>query len=119
KNHALHMVWHALALLGDLENKKPAENEKQPFRIDGGFAIPDLVTLELSARNLRGDIFSAIFQTLVGSEDAVNQICMQRVNDTLSPARGFISENYPFPMCVETLQFALSEDQFIQHRTGK
>lgn len=140
RNHALHLVWHALALYEDyhaaqaeilkkagtlpsLSKTIPKSEDEDPFpeknlkeqgplsRLEAseGVIISKLETQEFYHRNLLADIFSAAFQALHGSENAIKPLAVQRMHDTLTPQVGFISEKYPFPISLETLQLLLTE----------
>lgn len=141
KNHALHMVWHALALYDDFnaaqkmmhqkagtlpaprrkkpdgqsqKNKAPAAGtqEQSPesrLEIQDGVIVTKLETQDLYHRNLLADIFSATFQAIHGTENAIRNLAKQRMLDTLTPQIGFISERYPYPVSMETLELLFSE----------
>ncbi|MBK6895249.1 MAG: hypothetical protein IPH06_01490 [Alphaproteobacteria bacterium] len=138
KNHALHLVWHALALYEDFHaaqaeilqkagtlpglsktppkpNSASAESQKTEqgplsrLDVSEGVIVTKLETQEYYHRNLLADIFSATFQALHGTENAIKSLAVQRMQDTLSPQIGFISEKYPFPISLETLQLLLTE----------
>ncbi|MBK9586978.1 MAG: hypothetical protein KA099_04930 [Alphaproteobacteria bacterium] len=138
KNHALHLVWHALALYEDfhaaqaeilkkagtlpslsktppkpnnaaVETQKTENSPLSRLEITEGIIITKLDTQEYYHRNLLADIFSATFQALHGTENAIKSLAVQRMQDTLAPQIGFISEKYPFPISLETLQLLLTE----------
>lgn len=149
KNHTLHMVWHALALYEDFtaaykmqhqsagtllpparagakkEPDAPARPDKpEPppdtrFEISDGVILARLETQDLYHRNLLADIFSASFQTVHGTENAIRSLAKQRMNDTLTQQVGFISEKYPFPISMETLELLFSESMRSSGRKEK
>ncbi|MCB1592939.1 MAG: hypothetical protein KDI90_10870 [Alphaproteobacteria bacterium] len=148
KNHALHMVWHALALYDDYaqaeknqqqetgtlpsiaKRKKERESEASAKKNDkdapdSRFEISEdviLTKLEIQDqyhRNLLADIFSATFQAIHGTENAIRNLATQRMLDTLTPQLGFVSERYPYPVCLETLELLFSESMRASGRKEK
>lgn len=105
RNHALHLIWHAITLIRD-----KSETTLKKLRTDG-FIAPELNDFERCHTNLTADIFSACFQKLQGKNDVFESLIKLRMSATLSPEKGFIAENFPFPMCLETLEVIL-QDQF-------
>ncbi|MCB1840210.1 MAG: hypothetical protein KDI61_08115 [Alphaproteobacteria bacterium] len=148
KNHSLHMVWHALALYDDYRQAqteslkdagtlptiklssseaadnpsgktKPEHGPESRLKIEDGVIRTNLETQEFYHRNLLADIFSASFQALHGSEDTIKALGIQRMHDTLTPQLGFISEKYPFPICLETLELLLHESLKMSNKKEK
>lgn len=105
RNHALHLAWHAIALLEDSKS----DDKNGAYKIEHHFITPDLDENALRHRNLLADIFSATFQILQGRNDAALQLATQRMKNTLIPEVGFIAENFPFPISIDTLEFILKE----------
>ena len=99
RNHALHLFWHALSV-----------NEQCKGKTQPNIFIP-ADTKKDKRRNLEADIFSACFQKLLGRTDAFESLLTQRMKDTLTQENGFIAENFPFPVCMDTLEFVM-EDHF-------
>ncbi len=92
-----------------VQRKQPEQGPLSRLEIAEGVIVSKLETQEFYHRNLLADIFSATFQALHGSENAIKSLAVQRMHDTLTPQVGFISEKYPFPISLETLQLLLNE----------
>ncbi len=111
KNHAYHIVWHALALYqqhaADTENKNKRHT-----------TLPQHPPMELYRHNLQADIFSATIQTINGKNTALNDLFTQRIHDTLSAETGFFAEKFPFPICIDTLEFAFKHS-LEEYKKGK
>lgn len=105
RNHALHLIWHAIILT---RNTTESADKKLQNHI---FIEPESNEQNKRHINLTADIFSACFQKLQGKHGVFEALINARMNATLSPEKGFIAENFPFPMCLETLEVVL-EDQF-------
>ena len=117
KNQVIHMVWHALALHKDykvLEDTNTqidqTDESKKKYIIKDGVILPDLSLQEFYHRNLLADIFSASLQNIQGHKEAIRSLAEQRILDTLVPQIGFVSEKYPFPISLETLDFLFSDN---------
>lgn len=106
KNHAYLIAWHAINVyLSYTRRRKDNKKEnKLNFIDDNNLIIPNISKTELAFRNLEGDIFSSCIQKLQKQENAISLISEQRINDTLTPQKGFRSEQYPFPACVDQLE---------------
>lgn len=125
RNHAYHMVWHALALYEDIKASHEKRSSKTPSaaahrlkNVDGVF-LPVLKPQLLYHRNLTADIFSASIQKLLQKDDAIKNLARQRMHDTLTPKPGFIAEKFPFPICMETLELLFSESIKYAGKKGK
>lgn len=107
RNHAFHLAWHAIALYDDYINANTDKNKSQTnlFEDNGNVLLTNLTPIEWKHRNLQADIFSASIQTLQGREDTLATLSKQRISDTLNATPGFIAENFPFPICLDTLDF--------------
>lgn len=117
RNHILHMVWHALALLDEFD-REPTK-ELPNYKISRRFILPELTPQALYHRNLTADIFSSSYQTFQGRNDSLTVLSKQRMIDTLEPEIGFISERFPFPVCIETLELTLKERINTHRKKGK
>ncbi len=108
RNHAYHIAWHAIALRNDYESANSAQKRDNEaalkFTDEHDILIPDLAPQELYHRNLLGDIFSACIQAIIGREKAFDILAKQRIANTLSASSGFCAEQFPFPMCIDTLE---------------
>lgn len=128
RNHAYHLAWHAIALYKDymsvglIDEDKDKESDSDDiapnYTDNSNILIHNLNTQKLYHRNLMGDIFSASAQTLFGKKQALENLYTQRVNDTLNAETGFFAEQFPFPMCIETLEFAF-KDNVERHKKDK
>ncbi|MFP4097170.1 MAG: hypothetical protein ACLFP8_00690 [Alphaproteobacteria bacterium] len=122
RNHAYNIAWHAIALHNDHEkassrhSKKNEDNER--FNDDNNILTPVLDSAQYDRRNLLGDIFSACIQTIQGRKEAFDFLAKQRINSTLNASKGFHAEHFPFPMCIDTLEYVF-KDNINQEKTEK
>jgi len=113
RNHAYHIAWHAIALRNDYESSISSQkNNSTPLRFkeEYNILIPNLTPQEYYHRNLLGDIFSACIQTITEREEAFNVLTKQRITNTLHASAGFCAEQFPFPMCVDTLEYVFKHN---------
>lgn len=119
RNQTYHIAWHAIALHNDYEK---ALNTKKKgalkFVDEHNIICPDLSPQEYYHRNLLGDIFSASLQTLMGRKETFDLLAKQRITATLQPETGFYAEDYPFPMCIDTLTH-IFENNIAQYQKNK
>lgn len=109
KNHIYHIVWHAIALYKNFiakNNPRNKDDNDQYFSYQDNIIKSALSQSAIYEQNLFADIFSSTLQTLDGSEQAVKKLFMQRIEDTLHKNKGVKAENYPFPACLEQVEFA-------------
>ena len=106
RNHAFSIAWHAITLYSTHQNK----DEETVFTDEDNLLFPNTDKQEIATKNLEGDVFSASVQKLLGREHSPRLINMQRINDTLFPAKGFRAEFFPFPVCIDTLEHVLNHD---------
>ena len=120
KNHILHISWHAIALYKEYTQYRKNKGKDKPdtYIDDHNILIPTLSKQQLHHRNLLGDIFSASIQTLQGREEAFETLSKQRAHDTLSAQVGFRAEEFPFPMCIDTLEY-IFKDNINQYKKNK
>ncbi len=106
RNHTYLAAWHAIVLYRDYtsRNKKTEKAQQAKYIDDHNLLIPNITLEELCFRNLAGDIFSACAQLLLNKDDVISHINNQRIIDTLTPQKGFRSEQYPFPACIDQLE---------------
>ncbi|MGH1377556.1 MAG: hypothetical protein ACRBB3_01925 [Alphaproteobacteria bacterium] len=107
RNHAFHLAWHAISLYNDYINSQKNDNNDQvySYKNENNILLPTITQTEWKHRNLQADIFSSSIQTLLGRENSLNILSKQRIYDTLNATPGFIAENFPFPVCLDTLDF--------------
>ena len=120
RSHTLHIVWHAIALYKEYEHYRKTKSREKPdsFIDDHNILIPTLTKQQLHHRNLMGDIFSACVQTLQGRDEAFETLSKQRAHDTLSAHVSFRAEEFPFPMCIDTLEY-IFKDNINQYKKNK
>ncbi|MDH5723392.1 MAG: hypothetical protein OEY94_08750 [Alphaproteobacteria bacterium] len=111
KNHAFHIAWHAYALLRDVKKEDVSLYKFSEPNNKKSFILPSLEIEELRHRNLVADIFSASIQYLMGKENALDVMAQQRLDGTVKKDIGFISENFPFIIALDTLDHALKSDK--------
>jgi len=108
RNHTYHLAWHAIALRNDYERanatQKKDSSSSSKFTDEYNILIPALSSQEHYHRNLLGDIFSACIQTIQGREKAFEILAKQRITYTLRASPGFCAEQFPLPMCIDTLK---------------
>ncbi|MCK5373921.1 MAG: hypothetical protein KAJ40_01415 [Alphaproteobacteria bacterium] len=113
RNHAYHIAWHAIALHDDYEEYISTNKEGAPpfnFKDENNVLTPSLSLLDYSHRNLLGDIFSACIQTVQGRKEAFSLLAKHRITHTLQPTTGFRAEYFPFPMCLDTLEYVFKNN---------
>ncbi len=120
KSHTLHISWHAIALYKEYINYRRSKDKKASYDFTDNYniIIPKLDNYQRFHRNLMGDIFSASVQTLQGKEKAFETLSKQRIIDTLTPKTGFRAEEFPFPICIDTLGY-LFKDNIKQYKKNK
>ncbi len=120
RNHAYHLAWHAIALCKEYESPLVAKNnDKAPnFKDEHNILTPDLTPGELFHRNLLGDIFSVCAQTLLGRKEPFATLVKQRITGTLHKSTGFRAEEFPFPMCVDTMEY-IFKNNLSQYQKNK
>lgn len=118
RNHAYLTAWHAITLYKEYTHRKKNKAQRLRFIDDHNLLIPNISIEELALRNLAGDIFSACAQVLLNKDDVITLINKQRTIDTLTPQKGFRSEQYPFPACVDQLEVMI-EKLFNKYRKEK
>lgn len=120
KTHILHIAWHAISLYSEYENYRRTKSKDKPdtFTDEHNVLIPNLTPRQLHHRNLLGDIFSACIQTMQGREEAFEELAKLRAGDTLGTQTGFRAEEFPFPMCVDTLEY-IFRDNINQYKKNK
>lgn len=111
KNHALHLAWHAYALHRDIGKEDVSLYEFSDPQNKNGFILPSLEMEEIRHRNLLADIFSASLQYLQGKNTVLDVITRQRLGETINKETGFISENFPFVVALDTLDHALKSEK--------
>ncbi len=106
RNHAYSIAWHAIATYREyLETKKNRRRANMAsFIDDNNVLIPNVNEEELALCNLMADIFSVCAQTLSGRKNVIKIMNEQRLSDTLTPQKGFRSEQFPFPVCTDQLE---------------
>ena len=113
RNHAFNLAWHAIALQNDYEAENSGgKKDKKPikFKDENNILIPDLTIQEYCHRNLQGDIFSTCIQTILGRKEVFSKLTEQRIKATLTATKGFAAENFPFALCVDTLEYVLKNN---------
>lgn len=120
RNHAFHLAWHAIALYKDFSNQNTGKSNNIEIRFEDNHNVllTKLSPSQWCHRNLEADIFSASIQTLQGRADALDILSKQRMADTLNPTPGFIAERFPFPICLDTLDFVF-ENKINQYKKSK
>ena len=120
KTHVLHIAWHAISLYNEYETYRREKTKEKPstFLDEHNILIPNLTPQQHHHRNLLGDIFSACIQTMQGQEEAFEDLAKIRAMDTLGTQTGFRAEEFPFPMCVDTLEYVF-RDNINQYKKNK
>ncbi|PCK00382.1 MAG: hypothetical protein COA45_00960 [Zetaproteobacteria bacterium] len=120
RNHAFHLAWHAISLYKNFihQNTDEPDGDETLFTDQDNILLPKLTTKQWNHRNLEADIFSASIQALQGRDNALSTLSQQRMSDTLNATPGFIAENFPFPVCLDTLDFVF-ENKIAHHKKNK
>ena len=104
RNDVFNLTYHAIALYNDfITNKNRGKDSK--FYFKNNIIVPKLNIHDLCHRNLKADTFTSIVQTLLGRPNVLYNLSTQRMFCTLTPRIHFAAENFPFPMCIDTLDF--------------
>ncbi len=107
RSHAFHMAWHAIELYKD---SLDSDNKNKSFQLKDHILTSITTPKQLHYNNMMADIFSVAIQTLQGRGDAIAKLSKQRMNDTVTPTTGFFAEQFPFPMCLDTLDFVFEHN---------
>ncbi|MBI1301877.1 MAG: hypothetical protein GC137_09510 [Alphaproteobacteria bacterium] len=106
KSHVLHLTWQAINLYHVLKNQTTREHDG--YEIDHHIILPAEKRDVVCHNNLQADIFSASVQALQGKDNALDMLFRQRMRDTIQKDVGFLAEDFPFPMCRDTLEFVFT-----------
>lgn len=110
RNHAYHLVWHALAIYNSVNlDQKP---ETVSFFQNGNIAVSNFVGDQVQHQNLMADIFAVSVQYFQGKKDVLDAFVKQRMLNSITPEIGFIAEDFPFPICLDTLEFHLGQERY-------
>ncbi len=120
RNHAFHLAWHAVSLYKNFMDRSTdtSDSTQGLFKDESNILLTNLTPTQWKHRNLQADIFSASIQTLQGREDTLDTLSKQRMSDTLNATPGFIAENFPFPVCLDTLDFVF-KNKITQYKKSK
>ncbi|PCI56973.1 MAG: hypothetical protein COB36_01510 [Alphaproteobacteria bacterium] len=120
RNHAFHLAWHAIALYRNVMDTeiKGSDNTTDLFKDSNNILRTDMTSAQWKHRNLQADIFSASIQTLQGRGNTLDVLSKQRMSDTLHATPGFVAENFPFPVCLDTLDFVF-KNKISQYKKSK
>ncbi len=105
RNQAFHIAWHAINTYKIHENKN-------------NILTPSATKKQLCHNNLMADIFSASIQLLQGRANSLESLARQRINETLTPKTGVFTEKFPFPVCLDTLEF-MFDNNIDQYKDSK
>lgn len=120
RNHAFHLAWHAIALYRNFmdADTKGTNHSADLFKDSDNILRTDMTSAQWKHRNLQADIFAVSIQTLQGRENTLDILSKQRMSDTLHATPGFVAENFPFPVCLDTLDFVF-QNKINQYKKSK
>ncbi len=98
---AYHYSWHAISLL---ERCLKPENKA---RLRSVPVYPAKGTIVECNANMRADIFSAVMMEFRGHKGYAHTLAEQRTLESLTTTAGHSPEDYPFPLAIESTEFAL------------
>ncbi len=121
KNEIYHIAWHAISLYKNYIAKNNARNKDNNdlyFSDIGNILQSSLPEDKIYEQNLLADFFSCAVQASDGSEEALKDLFTQRIEETLNGKKGILAENYPFPACLEQIEF-FQHNFFAEHSSYK
>lgn len=98
-----HLMWHAFDLYE--VRKKPEYITK--YR--SGPMIPKRSPMNLARLNLQADIFSASMAAFMGDDKALDDMALQRAQDSVAPIYSRRAEDYPYVIALETANYAFEQ----------
>ncbi len=98
-----HNLWQAIDLIE--VRKRPEFSGK----FKSGPMIPKRSPMNLARLHLQADAFSSTMCSLLGERDAIEILSTQRAMDALTPAGHRKTEDYPFAIALDTMQYAYAE----------
>lgn len=103
KAAAYHCAWHGIDAM------KTRRHMTRKERYNHDVMAPSRNLIEAGAKNLQADTFSAIMCALDGDKTASSRIAAQRAFDAVTKNAHHKPETYPFPLAMETTQYAVNE----------
>lgn len=98
-----HLIWHAF----DLYEVRQKPEYISKYR--SGPMIPKRSPMNLARLNLQADIFAASMAGFMGEKNAMNDMAMQRAQDSVAPVYSRRAEDYPYVIALETAQYAFDQ----------
>lgn len=98
-----HSLWHAIDLME--VRKRPEFSGK----FKSGPMIPKRSPMNLARLNLQADAFSSTMCALLGEMDSIEILAKKRAMDSIMPSGYRKTEDYPFPIALETMDYAFAE----------
>jgi hypothetical protein len=98
-----HNLWQAIDLIE--VRKRPEFSGK----FKSGPMIPKRSPMNLARLHLQADAFASTMCSLLGERDAIDVLATKRAMDSLTPAGHRKTEDYPFAIALDTMQYAYAE----------
>lgn len=101
-SHIFHLGWHAINTYKQYKDK--------PRIAQDNVILQPITKADQAQKNLMADIFACSLQKLDGDNSAPHRLIRQRATESVNKNLGFFAEQYPFPVCLETLEFTFKND---------
>ncbi len=112
RNHTYHLAWHALdarcRILKYTKTSQKLTIQNDGFSHESNILKAHKAPDQNAYDNFTADIFAVCAQHVENKETAIKTLTDQRINITLTAKPGFAAEEFPFPVCIDTLHFMLS-----------
>lgn len=106
RREAYALAWHAI------DTVRYSDQAQRLRRGDSDILVRKRSALQVARANLQADMFSALICHLQGDKNAINELGRKRASESLSNIARHRSDLYPFPLVVETVNFAVSQWQY-------
>lgn len=100
---AYHCAWHGIDTMKSRRYMPRRERDLHDI------TMPPKNLMEAGMKNLQADTFGAIMCALDGDKTASSRIATMRALAALEKQARFKPETYPFPLAMETTQYAVNE----------
>ncbi len=103
RHNLYNHLWHAIDLIE--VRKKP----EYAGKFTSGPMIPKRSPMNLARLNLQADAFSATMCGLMGEDDAITVLAKQRAMDSIYPSSYRQTEDFPFPITLEAVEYGYQD----------
>lgn len=105
RNAAHKALWRGLALYRDIHDKKSGSVHRNE-----ALYVPDLNETTQLRWNMLEDVFAAILPEMMGQKGYINKTADEICNKSLTPAPGYLAEEYPFPVALDAVHAIYAEN---------